>query len=177
MIRGNSGWWISGVLASLFLFMLVDAAVRGEWTVILLTAPWMCVALIICWALLIRPRLVVSRDALTVVNVFRTHTVPWHDIDGLAVRYQLIVTLIDGNLIRAWGSPTTHPQGPRGQTDEKEARARRFVGVVEAIERTRDVLGRPGSSLVRASRRFDWEPLAALGAAAVVGLITARLFS
>jgi len=174
VMRGASGWWISGILVALFFFMLLDAAVRGEWSTVLVALPWMCAVLLICWGLLIRPRLIVTPIALTVVNVLRTHTLPWRDVTDLHVRYQLIVTLQDGKRIRAWGSPTVHPRHDHA-VGGSSSRDRGFVSVVEAIDQARDELGRPADLTTPASTRLVWWPLIAFTVAVGLGLATAQI--
>lgn len=174
-MRGASGWWISGVLAALFVFMLVDAGIRSEWSTILLAAPWMAALLILCWGLLIRPCLIVSSEGLTIVNVLRTHTLPWGQIGGLQVRYQLIVTLKRGAEIRAWGSPTVHPPRNRGTDGSPLPAGRRFVGVVEAIEQAREDLGPPEQPRTESTTAFAWAPVLALGIAVALGILSANL--
>lgn len=174
VIRGASGWWISGVLAALFAYMLLDAAVRAEWSTILLALPWMCALLLVCWGLLIRPCLIVEPSGLTVVNIVRTHALPWREIADLHVRYQLVITLRDGTVIRAWGSPTVRPARSDPDTP-KPPRNRAFVGVVEAIEQARDEVGRPADRGDRPSVRVVWWPMVALAVAVALGITTARL--
>lgn len=175
VIRGASGWWISGVLAALFAYLLIDAAVRAEWAIVLLSLPWMCAVLLVCWMLLIRPCLVIAPSTLTVVNVFRTHIIPWRDVAALQVRYQLVVELTDGTTIRAWGSPTVRPRRDREADVSTTHRSRAFVGVVEAIDRARDDVGRAPTGT--ASRTVDvaWLPLLALALAVALGVTAAGL--
>lgn len=174
-MRGASGWWISGALAALFVFMLADAGIRSEWSTILLAAPWMAALLILCWALLIRPCLVVSPEGLTIVNVLRTHTLPWGEIAGLQVRYQLIVTRTHGAMVRAWGSPTVHPRRNQETDGSPLPAGRRFVGVVEAIEQAREELGPPEHPRTESATTFAWTPVLAFCIAVALGILSANL--
>jgi hypothetical protein len=175
VIRGASGWWISGVLAALFAYLLIDAAVRAEWTIVLLSLPWMGLVLLVCWMLLIRPCLIVSPSTLTVVNVFRTHTIPWREVAELQVRYQLVVELTDGTTIRAWGSPTIRPRRDREADTSTPNRSRAFVGVVEAIDRARDDVGRAPTGTDSRTVSIAWRPLLALALALALGVTAAGL--
>ena len=177
VMRGSSGWWISGILAALFAYMLVDAAVRAEWSTILLALPWMCAILLVCWMLLIRPRLIITPSHLVVVNVLRMHTLPWPRIAELHVRYQLVITLTDGSVLRAWGSPTVHPQKTHAADRAQASRKRAFVGVVEAIDQARDELGRPADTGESPTVRVVWWPLLALVACVALGILSARLLA
>ena len=176
-MRGASGWWISGILALLFAYMLVDAAVRAEWSTILLALPWMCAILLVCWMLLIRPCLVVTPSNLIVVNVLRVHTLPWARVAELHVRYQLVITLTDGTVLRAWGSPTVHPQKGHAADRAQVSRRRAFVGIAEAIDQARDDLGRPTDTGAAPSARVVWWPLLALVACVAIGILNARLLT
>jgi hypothetical protein len=175
VIRGASGWWISGVLAALFAYLLIDAAVRAEWAIVLLSLPWMGAVLLVCWMLLIRPCLIVAPSTLTVVNVVRTHTIPWQEVAELHVRYQLVVELTDGTTIRAWGSPTVQPRRDREADASTTHRSRAFVGVVEAIDRARDDVGRPPAGSESRTVRVAWQPLLALAVAVALGATAAGL--
>ncbi|MGW9158303.1 PH domain-containing protein [Microbacterium sp. NPDC055665] len=175
VVRGASGWWISGVLAALFAYLLIDAAIRAEWAIVLLSLPWMGFVLLVCWMLLIRPCLIVAPSTLSVVNVFRTHTIPWREVAALQVRYQLVVELTDGTTIRAWGSPTVQPRRDRDADVSAPNRSRAFVGVVEAIDRARDDVGRAPTGSDSRTVSIAWRPLLAIVLALALGVTTAGL--
>lgn len=175
VIRGASGWWISGVLAALFAYLLIDATVRAEWAIVLLSLPWMGAVLLVCWMLLIRPCLVVAPSTLTVVNVVRTYKIPWQEVAELHVRYQLVVELTDGTTIRAWGSPTVQPRRDREADASTTHRSRAFVGVVEAIDRAREDVGRAPTGTSSRTIGFAWLPLLALALAVALGVTAAGL--
>lgn len=170
VIRGRSGWWITGALAALCLYLLVDAAVRGAWTTVLVSLPWLAAVVSACWALLVRPCVVVTPEGLLVVNIARTHLVPWAEIDELHVRYQLLVTRTDGRRLQAWGSPTTERSRRVTRTDAKGGAAKPFVEVVEVIEQARDEVG---TVAAEAWTRFSWEPLALAAGCVALGVLAA----
>lgn len=172
VIRGGSGQWIVGALTALCLYLLVDAAVRDEWRTVLVAAPWMGASVLICVVLLVRPCMVIGRDSLTVVNPVRTHVLPWREIDELTVRYQLVVVLIDGTRLSAWGSPTTHRPREIGHTQRSEVSPRRLVGVIDVIAQARDELGGDPRRAVVASTRIAWAPFAAIAVCVLLGLLS-----
>lgn len=171
VMRTASGLWITGVLAALLLYMLLDALVRGEVRTALLALPWMVAAMAACAMLLVRPCIIVEHDALTIVNPWRTHVIPWRWIDDVQVRYQLVVTRTDGMRVTAWGSPTTRPGRPAGPAERAETR----IGTVEAIERARDAGFRSASPDAEPSVRLLLWPMGIVVGGIVLGVLLARL--
>lgn len=171
VLRGRSGQLSTVVLGVLMVWMLVDAAARGAWDLVLHASGWFLSALVLCWALLIRPRVEVRADGLCIVNLIRTHLVPWADIADLRMRYQLVIERTGGRAIRAWGSPSVE----RRRTDHdsgitNSARKQRFVDVVTVIEQAHAEVGTTPAS---AWTRVVWWPFALAAAFACIGALVA----
>jgi hypothetical protein len=98
----------SGFVVLLGLFLLVDAAVRGSWDVVLRTlGPTVALAWVL-WVLAARPHLRVDDEALTVVNPLRVTRLPWGAVSDVRQRWQIEVDSADGRTVRSLGGP-----GPR----------------------------------------------------------------
>ncbi len=59
----------------------------------------------LAYLLYIRPSVTVTDGFVEIVNPFRTHRVPWGDVDRVESRYALTLRTSGGNVIRAWAAP------------------------------------------------------------------------
>lgn len=171
VLRSRFGVWTTGVVGVFVLWLLIDAAVRGAWPLVLLASPWLLAVLTLCWSLLVRPCVEVRRDGLRIVNLVRTHHVAWADIGHLTVRYQLVVERTDGRVLRAWGSPTVERRRPDDH-DDPTAHKRPFSDVVTVIEQARAELGTTEST---SWTRIVWWPFALVVALYCLGALIASL--
>ena len=199
VLRGGFGVWTTGAFAALALLLLVDAVVRGAWAVAAIAAPWLAFAVGLAWFFAVRPCVIVTADALRIVNLTRTIDVPWDEIADLHVRYLLIVECVDGRTITAWGAPPTarprRVQFPVHGADagQREGGAddldRRREEAPEAIERARAIVAgaedgaqdgadaSAGSTAPATIRtEYSWRPIAVLAGLAVLGTLAALVF-
>jgi len=72
------------------------SAVRYSWPILLIA--------VVAWALFWHPSLRVQEHGITVVNVFRTHFVPWPNITAIETRYSLTLRTV-GGVVRVWATP------------------------------------------------------------------------
>lgn len=84
----------------------------------------------LCYAVYIQPSVRMTEGFIDIRNVFRSHRVPWGDVDSVDSRYALTVHTVDGRHIRAWAAPAPA--------------ARRALGM-----RREEVTGTPGEGDVR----------------------------
>ena len=96
----------SGLVALLGMFLLVDAAVRGSWGVVLTAAGPVAALVWILWVLTYRPCIVLDEEALTVVNPLRVVRVPWGEVADVRLRWQIVVETVAGRRIQCWGGPS-----------------------------------------------------------------------
>ncbi|MCR2762237.1 PH domain-containing protein [Microbacterium sp. zg.B48] len=75
-----------------------DAAdgIRYVWPIVLVA--------FVAWALFWRPSLTVQEHGITVVNVLRTHFVPWPAITAIDTRYALTLHTVAGR-VGVWAAP------------------------------------------------------------------------
>ncbi|KRB39119.1 PH domain-containing protein [Microbacterium sp. Root180] len=75
----------------------VPSLIVWAWPIVLVA--WLA------WAVYIRPHVLVNEGFVEIVNVFRTHRVPWGDVVDVDSRYALTVHTAGGRSIRAWAAP------------------------------------------------------------------------
>ncbi|TPW75821.1 PH domain-containing protein [Schumannella soli] len=124
VLRSPSSIWLVAVVVAVGIFLLGDAIVRGQWIVALRALPWIALVAWLFFAVLVRPSVVVTRERLEIVNVWRRFELPWAAIDHLESRYQLRAHLVDGRLVRSWGAPAAGlDRAPRAVADDQRLRA------------------------------------------------------
>lgn len=94
-------WVAIGVCAVGLVFIAVTDGVGALalWAWPILLVAWLA------WALYVRPSVQISEGFIEIVNVFRTHRVPWGDVADVESRYALTVRTTGGRDIRAWAAP------------------------------------------------------------------------
>jgi len=95
-----------------------------EWGAPILAFAWLS------YAVYIQPSVRMTEGFIDIRNVFRSHRVPWGDVDSVDSRYALTVHTADGRHVRAWAAPAPA--------------ARRALGM-----RREDVSGTPGDGDTR----------------------------
>lgn len=88
----------------------IQALLEWGWPLVLVA--WLA------WLLYIHPSVRVTDGFVEIVNPFRTHRVPWGDIERVETRYALTLELRDGRRIRAWAAPA--PSARRALTTRRE---------------------------------------------------------
>lgn len=94
-------WAAIGVcaLGLVFIAFTDGIAALALWGWPILLVAWLA------WILYVRPHVQISEGFIEIANVFRTHRVPWGDVDDVDSRYALTVRTRDGRSIRAWAAP------------------------------------------------------------------------
>lgn len=94
-------WLVAGICA----LLLLDELVRGD-VLSGLRSMVLCGFGVWCaWAFLYRMSIRLGYSEVTVVNLLRRTTVPWHRVDDVTRRMQIMITLDNGTRIQCWGSP------------------------------------------------------------------------
>ncbi|MET0734756.1 MAG: PH domain-containing protein [Microbacterium sp.] len=118
-------------------------------------AVWSWPILLVAWAawlLYVHPYVSVTDGFVEIGNPFRTHRVPWGDIDDVESRYALTIQTRGGARIRAWAAPAP---GARQALSTRREEVSRTPGEGET-RRPADAEGTPSgdaAGLVR--RRLD----------------------
>lgn len=140
----------SGLLAFLGLALLVDAAVRGSWDVVLHALGPIAVLVWGVWLLMVRPSVRVAADALTVVNPLRVTVVPWGAVADVRMRYQIVVETTEPRKLTCWGGPTLpRPKPARRGERPVMPTSGELNAVLDAWAVARD-RGAPAGDVVRA---------------------------
>lgn len=89
------------ICAVALIWLLVTDGVTGLllWAWPILAFAWFA------YLLYIRPSVTVTDGFVEIANPFRTHRVPWGDVDRVESRYALTVRTSGGAAIRAWAAP------------------------------------------------------------------------
>ncbi|ROP64659.1 PH domain-containing protein [Curtobacterium sp. ZW137] len=159
----------SGLVAFLGLALLVDAAVRGSWDVVLHAVGPIAVIVWGVWVLMVQPSVRVTADRLTVVNPLRVTVVPWGAVADVRLRYQIVVETTEPRKLTCWGGPTLPRPKParRGERPVMPTSAELSV-VLDAWALARD-RGAADGEVVRA-----WDRTAVVsGVVAVLLLVLA----
>ncbi|KQS08859.1 PH domain-containing protein [Curtobacterium sp. MCLR17_007] len=161
----------SGLVVALGLALLVDAAVRGRWDVVLQALGPIAVVVWAVWVLMVRPTVVVRPDRLTVTNPLRVVELPWGAVADVRMRYQIVVEATDTRRVTCWGGPTLPRPKParRGERPVMPTSPELSV-VLDAWAVARD-RGLDGGTV---TRRWD-RPALVVGAVAVVLLVVSLL--
>lgn len=112
VLRSTSSVWIFVVLSAFLAFLVGDAVLRGAVSFALGASPWILLAIWSAYMLLLRPCVVVQPAGLTIVNIVRTHRVPWARVTDLTSRFQLTVHIDNGRRITSWGAPSIGTDRP-----------------------------------------------------------------
>jgi hypothetical protein len=159
VIESVRPWWgraLTIAIAAIGLAVTIWTGIGDSWTDAALTAPWMALLTLTCWATFWRPRVAVSDAGVELVNVSRTVFIPWpalHDIDtkwsltlitayGRFTAWSAAAPGARGSLLSLGGSRDEHGQpSPRGEP---------------AVVRPGDLIDSPsGSAAALIYRRWD----------------------
>lgn len=132
-------FWATAALAGVF---IGDALIRGAWTTL---ARWLPLILLIVWAVwlvLYRSSIRVTDAEAVVVNLARTHAVPWSRVEAVERGPQVVLELWDGRRITCWGGPFPRKMGLRRRENDAQ------TDVVQALDGARDAAVSSSSPVV-----------------------------
>ena len=92
-------------------YLLIDAAVRSEWSVVAHTAGIVLFALWVIWMMLFHPHVRSTEAGVTVTNVGRVHAFPWSRVVAIRQHLNLVFELDDGRRIRTLGVTAKRDRG------------------------------------------------------------------
>ncbi|MDP9801317.1 hypothetical protein J2S49_001393 [Arcanobacterium wilhelmae] len=95
---GYIGFALAGVIALASLY-------NGGFRELALTLPLVALVAAAAWVFSYHSYVQIGPGGLTVVNIFRTHRIPWNDIAGTERRWGLYVLLRTGRKISVWAVP------------------------------------------------------------------------
>lgn len=130
VFRPRGGVILAAIAIALCAVGIVSLAVWNgvdgvlEWGAPIVAFAWLC------HVAYIQPSVRMTDGFIDIRNMFRSHRVPWGDVDSVDSRYALTVHTADGRQVRAWAAPAPA--------------ARRALGT-----RREEVAGTPGEGDVR----------------------------
>lgn len=141
-VRSPASVVVFAAVALLCAALVADAALRGRWDVALAALPAVALLLWVSWLVFARPCLRLCPAGLDVVNVLRTTSVPWGEVEDVELRHQVVVLTRSGERLLCWGAP---------------ASARSTAGITRTASQVREPSGRiSGSGAHRAIRGY-WD--------------------
>lgn len=155
--------------AAIVLLLLGDAVLRSGWGTMALLAPWPLLAL---WGVYVGVYVsAVTTDAagLRVQNLMRITQIPWGQVAGIDLRYQLVITLRDGRRLTCFGGPATARPSVQRRRDEETPRVSAAARDLQRLRDDWEAAGAGTGGVV--TRRWDIPALAALAAIAVWAVI------
>lgn len=160
----------AGLVAVLGLFLLVDAAVRGSWIVVLDAVGPIAVLVWVLWVLTYRPCIRIDDTAVTVVNPLRRTVVPWHAVADVTLRWQIVIETVAGRRLQCWGGPSLPRPKPARRGERAVLRQPdEMVVLLDRWAERRDVA--TGGDVVR-----GWDrPAVVVGAVALALLVVSLL--
>ncbi len=145
--------------------LLVDAVARAGIVTGLLLAPWVLLAL---WGVYVFAFVsYVRTDAvgMRVQNLLRIVDVPWSQVSEIHLRWQLVISLRSGGVVRSFGGPVAgRPARPPRRVDVDSApRTPPAVRDLEMIREQWEEVTEAGAPAGEVRRSWDLWPVLALG--------------
>jgi len=159
-VSATLGMIVSAAVAGL---LLLDAFLRGGFEQGMLLTPWVLLVLWGIYAFAFAPHVRTDAGGIRLQNLLSIIDIPWGQVSGIRVRWQLEITLLDGRVMQAFGGPA-HVR-PRTQRREKTnpdalpSSIRDLALIQEAWEQAQE-RGTGGTGAVR--RRLDLPAVIAL---------------
>ena len=146
-----SPWWgraLTIAIAAICLAVTIWTGIGDSWTDAALTAPWMALLTLTCWATFWRPRVAVSDAGVELVNVSRTVFIPWPALHDIDTKWSLTLVTAYGRF-RAWSAPAPGTRGALlslgGSREEHGQPSRRGRSPSEVV-RPGDLVDSPSGS-------------------------------
>ena len=117
-VSGTIAMIASAGVAGLLLF---DAFIRGGVEQGMLITPWVLLVLWGVYVLSYAPHVRTDAASIRLHNVLSIVDIPWEQVSGIRLRWQLEVILQDGGVVRAFGGPSL--RRPRKKPESPEADA------------------------------------------------------
>lgn len=122
VLKQTSGYWIPIVIWAFCAYLLGDAIVRGAWSIVLSSAPWLLLVASVVYGLLWRPALLAGRETAVIRNPVFSYSMAYADIVDVRLGANVGIYVPDetgrDRLIRSWNAPgRRRPHGPKEPTN------------------------------------------------------------
>lgn len=101
------------------LLLEADMAIHAQWFNMFLLTPWILALLWILYVVSFASSVRIDDEGIRVQNLLRVSEIPWGQIQGIKLHYQLLIELADNSTIRCIGGPTA---GRPGMLSREETR-------------------------------------------------------
>jgi hypothetical protein len=173
VLRSSSSVAVFWIGAALMAILIGTPLVRADWRVFAFAVAPALLLTWVLWIMLYRPAVRYDASRAIVINIGRTHVLPWPRVTGIRQRLGIEFDLDSGGVVKAVGVP---PPGRPGNLASMLDRRTRPVHDVtrnaEILESVR-VAARPGDEPVVS--RWDVLPLV-IGSALIVAVAVEVLF-
>lgn len=101
------------------LLLETDMAIHAQWLNMFLLTPWILALLWVLYVVSFASSVRVTDSGIRVQNMLRVSDIPWSQIQGIKMHYQLLIELTNNTTIRCIGGPTA---GRPGMLSREESR-------------------------------------------------------
>lgn len=153
--------------AAVAALLIVDAFWRGGFTQGMLLAPWVLLVLWGVYVLAYAPHVRTDAVGIRLHNVLTIVDIPWSQVAGIRLRWQIEVTLAGGRVVRAFGGPSQgRPRRARKTGDDVEPDAATLPAPIREVSLIQEEWERAverGAPDAPVRRRPDLVALVSLG--------------
>ncbi|MBC7517586.1 MAG: hypothetical protein H7248_01660 [Microbacteriaceae bacterium] len=172
-LRSGSSVFVFWIGAVIMVIVVAASVAGGDWRVFAFEFVPALLIVWVLWIALYRPSIHYDEHRAVVVNIGRTHVLPWARVDSVRQRIGLAFELDAGRIVTAVGVPAPRPVGNVASNFDRRTRpTNHFNASAELLESVR-VAAAPTTDQVVS--RWDTLPLA-LGAVLVVAVAVEVLF-
>lgn len=118
VLRARSGTLALIASGAVALVLLGDALLRAGVVETLRLAPWVLLAVWGVYVLVYASHIAFDARGVTVQNYLRITRVSWRDVEDIALRWQVVFTVVGGDTVTAYGGPVV---GRPGRADRRDA--------------------------------------------------------
>jgi len=151
--------------------LLGDATIRAGVFSLLLLAPWVLLVLWVIYVTVFASAVVTDADGITVQNLLRRTRIAWSAVADIDLRYQLVITTVDGRRVTCFGGPVSG-RPARGRLAQEQGR--RLPPAIKDLDRLLDDLEAArerGAGDGRVTRSWDVPALVAVAVLIVAAVI------
>lgn len=186
IFRSRMGQVLAVLAGAVALIALVTFVTEEGPTALLTTLAPVALVGALAWAVFWNPRVLVDEDAITIVNVLRTVSVPWRRFKQADSKWALTITTTAGATYTAWAVPAGSGFGarlvPNRQQQGDWAPAQRKLASTGTAEAATMAIGervrerqKPGDSDAAVTVTPNTLPIAVVGALAVLTALSIAL--
>lgn len=171
VFRTPSSLIVSIASAVVAVFLLGDAVLRAGVVTGLLLAPWVLLVLWAVYVVAFVSNVQTDAGGIRVQNLLRIIDMPWQQVSDIQMRWQLLVFLHAGGVVRSFGGPAGRPARPPRRGEAARAAPSSTDREVGWIHDQWEAALRDGGGQGEVRRRWDVWALVALGALIVWAVV------